>query len=109
MASADVQSTLCNLTATSIIRSINQYAPDSNEIYICGGGAHNITLMRQLQALTKCPVASTEVLGVHPDWVEAMAFAWLAYRNVKQKTGNLPSVTGANKHVILGTMSRHTA
>ena len=109
VASADVQSTLCNLTATSIIRSINQYAPDTSEIYICGGGAHNKTLMNQLQTLTKCPVASTEALGVHPDWVEAMAFAWLAYRNVKQKTGNLPSVTGANKAVILGNKCLHKA
>ena len=109
MVSADVQSTLCDLTATSIIRSINQYAANTDEIYICGGGAHNKTLMRQLQALTKCPVASTEVLGVHPDWVEAMAFAWLAYRNVKQKTGNLPSVTGTSKKIILGTLTKHTS
>jgi len=99
---ADIQSTLCDLTATSIIRAINQYAPDSEEIYICGGGAHNKELMRRLQSLTRCPVATTEKAGIHPDWVEAMAFAWLAYRNVHQQTGNLPSVTGATRATILG-------
>ena len=99
---ADVQSTLCDLTATSIIRAINQYAPDSEEIYICGGGAHNKELMQRLQSLTRCPVATTEKAGVHPDWVEAMAFSWLAYRNVHQQTGNLPSVTGATKAITLG-------
>jgi anhydro-N-acetylmuramic acid kinase len=107
MACADVQSTLCDLTATSIIRAINQYATDTGEIYICGGGAHNRELMRRLQTLTKCPVTTTEVLGVHSDWVEAMAFAWLAYQNVHQQTGNLPSVTGANKSVVLGKLTEH--
>ncbi len=102
MDSADVQSTLCDLTAISIIRAINQYAAITDEIVICGGGAHNKELMRRLQAISKCPVATSEELGIHPDWVEAMAFAWLAYQHNHQLTGNLPSVTGANKAVILG-------
>ena len=106
MAVADVQSTLCNLTATSIIRAINQYAPDTEEIYICGGGVHNAELMRQLQAITQCPIQTTEALGVHPDWVEAMAFAWLAYRHTHQLCGNLPSVTGADAAVILGKLTK---
>jgi anhydro-N-acetylmuramic acid kinase len=103
MTIADVQSTLCDLTATSIIRAINQYAPKNEEIYICGGGVHNKELMRRLQALTKNPLATTEKLGVAPDWVEAMTFAWLAYRHTHAQTGNLPSVTGAEQAVILGT------
>ncbi len=99
---ADIQSTLCDLTATSIIRAINQYTDVTDEIVICGGGTHNKELMRRLQALTKASVATTETLGLHPDWVEAMAFAWLAYQHNHQLTGNLPSVTGAKKAVILG-------
>jgi len=105
MDSANVQSTLNDLTATSIIRAINQYAATTDEIYICGGGVHNQTLMKRLQSITKCPVATTETLGIHPDWVEAMAFAWLAYQNNHQKTGNLPSVTGAKAAVILGKLT----
>ena len=102
LSDADMQSTLCDLTATSIIRAINQYAKQTDEIYICGGGVHNKELMSRLQAITKCPIATTEALGVHPDWVEALAFAWLAYRNIHQQTGNLPSVTGAKQAVVLG-------
>lgn len=107
----DVQSTLCDLTATSIIRAINQYAPDTDEIYICGGGVHNTVLMGRIQALSRCPVETTEILGVHPDWVEAMAFAWLAYQNEHQRTSNLPSVTGADSAVVLGekTLTEQTA
>ena len=99
---ADMQSTLCDLTATSIIRAINQYAPDTDEIYICGGGVHNSVLMNRIQALSRCPVETTETLGAHPDWVEAMAFAWLAYQHEHQRAGNLPSVTGADRSVVLG-------
>lgn len=106
MSVADMQSTLCDLTATSIIRAINQYAENTDEIYICGGGVHNKELMSRLQAMTKCSVATTEVLGIHPDWVEAMAFAWLAYQHVHQQTGNLPSVTGARQAVVLGNKTR---
>jgi anhydro-N-acetylmuramic acid kinase len=102
----DVQSTLCDLTATSIIRAINQYAPKTEEIYICSGGMHNKELMHRLQAFTKCPVATTEKLGVHPDWVEAMAFAWLACQHTHQLTGNLPSVTGASTAVVLGELTK---
>ncbi len=101
---ADVQSTLNDLTAISITRAINQYAETTGEVYICGGGVHNQTLMQRIQAMTKRSVATTQSLGIHPDWVEAMAFAWLAYQNCHQRTGNLPSVTGAKSTVILGNL-----
>jgi len=106
---ADIQSTLCDLTATSIIRAINQYAPGTDEIFICGGGVHNKELMRRLGSLTKYPVATTDAIGAHPDWVEAMAFAWLAYQNIHQQTGNLPSVTGADNAVVLGSLTSHNS
>ena len=102
---ANMQSTLCDLTATSIIRAINQYTTNTSEIYVCGGGAHNEELMRRLQSLTKSHVESTSALGVDPDWVEAMAFAWLAYRHHQKLPGNLPAVTGASGNVILGLLT----
>jgi anhydro-N-acetylmuramic acid kinase len=49
-------------------------------------------------------IASTEQLGIHPDWVEAMAFAWLAQRALKRETGNLPDVTGARSSRVLGAI-----
>lgn len=106
VSSADIQSTLCDLTAVSIIRAINQYAADTEEIYICGGGINNLELMRRLQAISRCPIVSTEKLGVPPQWVEAMAFAWLAYRHKHQLSANLPSVTGACRAVPLGRLTK---
>lgn len=105
---ADIQSTLCDLTAVSIMRAINQYAGATDEIFICGGGAHNTELMKRLQALTTCPVNTTEMLGVHPDWVEAMTFAWLAKQKVNVLPGNIPEVTGASHPTVLGVTTSNT-
>ena len=63
----------------------------------------NVTLMQQLaDALPGMRVASTQTLGLDPDWVEALAFAWLAKQTLEGKPGNLPSVTGARASVVLG-------
>jgi len=97
-----VQSTLASLTAISICDAIQQYAVDTAEIYVCGGGAHNKQLMRLLQQHSQLPVMSTGSLGIEPDWVEAAAFAWLAKQTLEGKTGNLPEVTGAQRAVVLG-------
>ncbi len=74
-----------------------------SEIYVCGGGAHNAVLLQDLaELLPQCQIKTTEALGVHPDWVEAMAFAWLAYAFDQQIPGNVPAVTGASRALVLG-------
>ena len=99
----DVQATLVELTAQSIIDAIKKYLP-AGEILVCGGGAHNHFLMQRLAALAKpaFSVDSTNTYGLSPDWVEAVAFAWLAKQTVHRQPGNLPSVTGAARPAILG-------
>ena len=100
---ADVQATLVELTAQSISSDIKAYAAANSHVFICGGGAHNDYLLGRLQSLLDShSVSTTESLGLHPDWVEACAFAWLAYRTMNKQTGNLPSVTGATHPVVLG-------
>ena len=99
----DVQATLCELTASSITRAISDFAPQAQQILVCGGGVHNKTLFQRLVALNNSrEVAPTTAFGIDPDWVEAMAFAWLAKRTLEGKPGNLPSVTGARREVVLG-------
>ena len=99
----DIQATLCEFTARSITEAIQAHAPDTREILVCGGGAHNRELMRRLQTgLPAMSVASTASAGIDPDYMEAMAFAWLARQRILGLPGNLPSVTGASKAVILG-------
>jgi anhydro-N-acetylmuramic acid kinase len=49
-------------------------------------------------------VQSTDALGIAPNHVEALAFAWLAQQHVLRQPGNLPSVTGAKGSRILGAL-----
>ncbi|AMO55277.1 anhydro-N-acetylmuramic acid kinase [Endozoicomonas montiporae] len=100
---AVVQSTLCQLTASTIAHDIQRYAPDCQALYLCGGGAHNLTLIKRIQQLLPDhSLSTTEALGIHPDWVEAAAFAWLARQALENQPGNLPEVTGASHCRILG-------
>ncbi|MEX1032495.1 MAG: anhydro-N-acetylmuramic acid kinase [Cellvibrionaceae bacterium] len=103
---ADVQATLLELTVKTISKDILAWDSQSAlEIYVCGGGAHNNLLMARLQALLKqYRVTTTDELGIPPDWVEAGAFAWLARQTLARQPGNLPSVTGAARNVILGSV-----
>lgn len=99
----DIQATLTALTAHSIANDINHYSANTKVIYVCGGGAHNSYLMRLLQQRhSNIIVTTTDEIGLHPDWVEATAFAWLAKQTLANKTGNLPEVTGAERATILG-------
>lgn len=102
---ADVQRTLLELTARSIVDSLQQAQSGTSELLVCGGGAHNAALMRRLQELLPgCRVASTAVRGVPPDWVEAMAFAWLAHCCLERIPANRPSVSGARGPRVLGAI-----
>lgn len=99
----DIQSTLAELTATTIAHGLNSMPERIDEVYICGGGHHNRYLLQRLGAqLPGITLATTEALGLHPDWVEAAAFAWLAHQTLAGHAGNLPSVTGARHPVLLG-------
>lgn len=99
----DVQATLLELTVATIADSICSLGQTAKEIYVCGGGAYNPRLMQRLQDLLPTDkVASTSVLGIDPQWIEAMAWAWLAQQTINHRTGNLREVTGAKREVILG-------
>lgn len=105
LTSVNVQATLCAFTAKTIADQIRRYAADVSEIYVCGGGAFNATLMQDLAAeMPQVPVLSTAQLGVAPEQVEALAFAWLAQRFTQRHAGNLPEVTGARGARILGAL-----
>ncbi|HEX4329623.1 MAG TPA: anhydro-N-acetylmuramic acid kinase [Burkholderiales bacterium] len=106
---ADVQATLCELTASTIVAAIrgqlNGHAQDTLDVFVCGGGVHNATLQLRLAALApQWRWQSTAALGVAPDWVEAMAFAWLAHQTLAGAPGNLASVTGAAGARVLGAV-----
>jgi anhydro-N-acetylmuramic acid kinase len=102
----DVQATLLEFTAASIAAAAQQYAPGA-ALYVCGGGAHNPPFLQTLARRTAPnPVASTGALGLDPDYVEAVAFAWFAQRTLAGMTSSAPGVTGARGARILGGIYR---
>lgn len=100
----DLQASLLEVTVRSIARAAMDTGGGDAEVYICGGGARNDALMAGLNALVRGRVATTDVLGLPAEWVEACAFAWLAHRRIHERPGNLPSVTGASREVLLGSI-----
>lgn len=109
-AEADIQYTLNELTARTVARAIEQAAPETEAVYVCGGGTRNGFLLERLSAhLGSRVLLPTETLGVDSHWMEAIAFAWLAMRRIRKLPGNLPAVTGASRKAVLGTIYEPTA
>ncbi len=103
LSTATVQATLCRLTARGITSALQQHTPGTKAVYVCGGGARNETLMKMLrEEHSSARFMTTDELGIAPDWVEAIAFAWLAKQTLNHQPGNLPAVTGATGLKILG-------
>ncbi|MCB1760951.1 MAG: anhydro-N-acetylmuramic acid kinase [Gammaproteobacteria bacterium] len=99
----DVQATLTRLTSESIARAIHSLGVETGSLIVCGGGTHNPLLLQQLRSLLPgVRVESSAALGVDPDQLEAIAFAWLARQTLSGVSGNLPQVTGARHPVVLG-------
>ncbi len=140
----DVARTLTALTAHSICDALNKCG-EVDEVYLCGGGAHNQLLFDDLQQYLLSPqnipaeagyscvkantpghllsnslhefdspcihadprasvLSTTKALGIDVDWVEAVAFAWLAKQCLENKPSNLPAVTGAKGLRVLGAI-----
>lgn len=104
----DVQATLLELTCQTIAQAIQAHCVGAAEIYLCGGGAHNQALRNRLIGLLPgSSVQTTDALGVDSDYLEAIAFAWLAQQTLHGKPANLPLVTGAKHPCVLGAIYRN--
>ncbi|MCX5773508.1 MAG: anhydro-N-acetylmuramic acid kinase [Fusobacteria bacterium] len=101
----DVQATLLDLTLKSLVNDIKKYCPKIDALYLCGGGAYNTYLVEKLkESLGDVIIETTQKIGLHPQWMEAVAFAWFAKRRIEELPANLPSVTGANQLTLLGAL-----
>jgi len=102
---ADVQATLLELTARSLADAVRGACAGSQHLAVCGGGAHNARLLARLHVLLpRIEVVTSAAHGIDPDWMEAIAFAWLARQTLHGANGNLPAVTGARGPRVLGAI-----
>ena len=104
----DVQATLLHLTAHSALEALVRHAPQTQKLIVCGGGAKNNALMSvfklKAQHFFKHPleIITSDAVGIDPQLVEGLAFAWLAWAHKEKRPANLPAVTGAKGPRILG-------
>lgn len=99
----DLQRTLTELTARSVADSLCSQRAEIKRLIVCGGGAHNTFLMDRIRMnLPDTEVVNSRELGIAPDDIEAMAFAWLAKQTLSARPGNISSATGARGPRILG-------
>ncbi len=103
ISAVDVQATLIEFTVQPIIEALKNYK--INRLIVCGGGAHNSFLMKKLsQNLDKVAVLKSDDIGINSTFLEAIAFAWLAYKRMNHQAIDLQTITGANKPSILGAI-----
>lgn len=104
LAGQDVQATVTELTAVTISEQV-LLSGGCERLMVCGGGRYNPLLMARLGGLLSgIEVGSTDEAGISGNDMEALAFAWLAYRTMSGLSGNLPSVTGAREASVLGAI-----
>lgn len=103
-APADVQATLQRFTAQTVADALNAALPQAAEVLVCGGGARNAGLMRDLADTLGRPVRATDEAGIAAQWMEALAFAWLAQMHVDGFKAGVPEVTGARGPRALGAL-----
>jgi anhydro-N-acetylmuramic acid kinase len=105
----DLLATASCLVATLVGLGMCYFDPAQKfpkEIIVSGGGAKNRAIMNRLIAPQhKDRVLTTNDLGMPPDAKEALAFALLAAATLDSVPSNVPSVTGAKRAVVLGSIT----
>jgi anhydro-N-acetylmuramic acid kinase len=105
VSAADVQATLAELTARTVVAALPAVGPQPGLVLLCGGGAHNAHLQNRLRDLAGgWRVATTTAHGIAVEHVEGATFAWLAHQHLAGLPGNLPAVTGARHACVLGAL-----
>lgn len=98
----DILSTLTQLTVEALLMALTDLPKTPRNLWICGGGADNQTLIQRLKTQLPYPVESTQAIGINPHSIEAMMCAWLARERLSNRPIALKSITGAHKNSILG-------
>jgi anhydro-N-acetylmuramic acid kinase len=101
---SDMTATATAFTAGTIASAYRRFLPAMpDEVVLCGGGAHNGTLIAMLrEELDGIKILSTGDFGISVDAKEAVSFAILAWATIKGLANNVPVATGAGRAVVLG-------
>src|ERR1700759_608374 len=107
MQPADGAATLTAFTAAAIARIVPLLPKVPKSWIICGGGARNLTMIRNLrERLEPATVEAAETLGWSSDAIEAQAFGFLAARGLKGLPLSYPATTGVPMPMTGGIIAR---
>lgn len=106
----DIIATVTALTAKTVADSYERFIYPNvgiHEAVICGGGAYNKTLMKNLRTYlpSYIDLKTCEDYGISNNFKEVMAFALLGYCTYYGIPNNLPCCTGAKKRVVMGKLT----
>ncbi|MFQ6615483.1 MAG: anhydro-N-acetylmuramic acid kinase [Fidelibacterota bacterium] len=104
----DTLASLSLFTARSVVLNCRQFTDlrPVKAVIVSGGGVHHGCMMEMLnREFAPVDVVLSSDLGVDCDMKEALGFALLGAAFLKGIPGNLPSVTGASRPVLLGKLT----
>lgn len=100
----DVLATLLELTVETVAREVQKF--NLTTLYVAGGGALNIQMMKRLQErLNDCKIVTTSELGISVQAKEAVAFALIGFLSLHGLQGQISSCTGASGPRLLGSLT----
>jgi anhydro-N-acetylmuramic acid kinase len=104
----DIITTLTELTAECISQDIQRIAKEfTGSIFVYGGGSHNLYLYSRITTkLSRLKIKTTNEIGIDPDFMESIGFAWLAKQRINNQKFNLSTITGSQGELILGDIQR---
>ena len=86
----------------SLSNALKEIPDISEKVYFCGGGVHNLHLLERISSKIKKNCLTTHDLGIDPDYLEAICFAWLAKQRLDGIKFDMKNITGSKKAVYLG-------
>ncbi len=105
LSTADGAATLTAFTVASLVCSL-AHLPATPKIFVlCGGGAHNATLVGSLRKLLPGRVELADAIGWNADAIEAQAFAFMAVRSIQELPISFPGTTGVAEPLTGGVLA----
>ena len=102
----DLMRTFCAFTAKSIganLKSSLNIKLLKPRLIISGGGVHHPVLMDDIRKYVQITnIKTTDGYGIDPKMKESLLMAVLAVARMKNLPSNMPSVSGADRQIVLG-------
>ena len=95
--------TITDITSELLAKKIG-----TNDIYVCGGGRKNKSLINSLKNKINNDIYSIDDLNIDGDYVESQAFAFLAIRSYLGLPISFPSTTNCKEPSIGGTIIKNS-